>query len=349
MAQNRSEPSVTEPETEPEEAIVICTRNRTEDFGNTLRSVASCLSEEPGCDRQSSRWLLLVVDASDGDAVRRRHRSLCENLRPLVRVRYCPYSGNPSLPRQRNYAAERIPPAVEAVHFIDDDVSIEAGYFQRLARVLAAHPEVGGVGGLVLQPGSSPDRPDATFASAMRARLGRLFLISSKTPGRILASGGSSPPQLPSSYETLPRALRKTEWLGGCATYRRAVLDQYRFDSGLDGVAPFEDRDFSYRVGTVWQLVVEPRAQLVHHASPVERLQRAAHAREHFVHHYWFTAKNVRHPLRKLAFWWAALGRLVARVTSADPHSSEALEGLASGIQTVLRGDHPMLESLSKS
>ncbi len=339
-------PDQPEQAADPRQAIVICTRNRTDDLRATLESVAVCLREEISHGQPAS--LVLVVDASEGEAVRCRHRALCENLGAQAVVRYRVYRGRASLPRQRNYAVEQLPPSVEAVHFIDDDVTVEAGYFQRLARVLAEHPDVGGVGGLVLPPDKTSPCPRAP---TVRAWMRRLFLIRSKVPGRILPSGCSSSVQLPASCRAgsgraEPPGLCPTEWLSGCsATYRRAVLERFRFDDRLEGSAPFEDWDFSYRVGAAWRLVVEPRARLVHRVSPVSRLRAAAYAREYTVHHHWFVTKNIRHPLRKPAFWWATLGRLLAAAFSAKPYGGAVLKGRLSGAKAVLQRTHPLLKA----
>ena len=137
----------------------------------------------------------------------------------------------------------------------------------------------------------------------------------------------------------------RVQWLNGCASYRRAVLENTRFDPALSGYALGEDLDFSYRIGKAWKLAVVPQAQLVHHASEKNRYDAARFGRTRVIHQRWFMEKNIRHPLRKPAFWWSIVGRLLAVLTSDDKRKWAASRGLRQGIRTVWQRDHPLLRN----
>jgi GT2 family glycosyltransferase len=319
------------------QAIVICTRNRPRDLRRTLRSVAVALSPAEARD-----LVLMVVDGSD-EAERSATRALVAGF-GATEARFLAYPGRPSLTRQRNYALDRLPPAIEVVHFIDDDVTVEPGYFRSLASVLRAHDDVLGAGGLVLGgDGASLRRPPT--------RLRRLFLLDAARPGRVLPSGHATSPNETPPAPQGPRRLRFCQWLSGCsASYARAAFALERFDERLEGSALFEDRDFSYRLsqrthrGHPVRLVVEPAARLRHHVSPTDRRAVPRYTREHVAHHVWFVQKNVRHPLRLLAFGWALLGRVLALSVSDAPDARLRRRALLHGLADVVRRRHPLLQ-----
>ena len=308
------------------QAVVICTRNRPADLRRTLGSIAE----------QRVALLVVVVDASDeAQAAQNRSRTDC-----LPHSKYLAYPGAPSSARQRNFGVNRLPASAEVVHFLDDDVTLLPNYFCRLTETLCQNPELGGVGGIM----TASDRRSSKRPSLAE----KLFLLGSASPGRVLSSGFTTPARLsnvPPSKETAGRTLVPVQWLSSCASsYRRAVFDEFRFAPSLSDYAMLEDLDFSYRVGQVWKLAVAPTARLVHHVSPTNRYNTLRLAQTSTIHRYWFMEKNIRHPLRKPAFWWATLGQALARLTSRKPTAKASLRGLWEGVQAIWRRDHPLLQ-----
>lgn len=308
--------------TTPSQAVIICTRNRSDDLRRTLHSI-SALDECP-------ELLILVVDGSDEDHVQPTRHTVSQFSE--LELQYLRFKEPPAGTRQRNYGIDHLPPSVEIVHFIDDDVTILHGYFQRSATVLRDNSEVGGVGSLVIEP-PNPPRP-TTWVE-------RFFLLSSSQPGRVLPSGQTSPAQnQPAS------TLVESEWLNGCSSYRRTVVDRFRWDPSVEGHSPrYEDLDFSYRVGQEWRLVVETRVRLIHHISSTSRYNVERRAFESVPRRRWFVDKNIRHPLRVFAFWWSTLGRALIFTVSTHPKKWKALRGLARGVWATLQRSHPLLRS----
>ena len=298
-------------------AVIVCTRNRPADLARTLASIAAQGGAAPR--------VTLVVDASEADVQARN----AEATRTSG-ARHLAYAGRPSLARQRNAGLDVLPEEVGVVHFLDDDVELRSGYFQRLNAVFA-DPSAGGAGGRIVEPGDRDRRP---AASAVQ----RLFLLASRAPGRVLPSGATTPAQTPALARQTP-----VDWIGGCSAYRRALLERHRFDERLEGYSLDEDLDLSYRVGREAALVVEPDAVLVHHRSPLNRADVRRGAHDAVVHRYWFLEKNLRHPLRKPAFWWAALGRVLAAAASRHPDADAVLHGRLDGLRIVWRRAHPLL------
>lgn len=310
---------------DPPEAVVICTRNRSEELAQTLESIAA---HPPSVD-----LLLAVIDASD-DEERKHTRTIVENFDALPSVHWS-HSGVPSLARQRNAALDRLPSSVEIVHFIDDDVTVHANYFDRLSRVLDTHSEIGGVGGVV-------EEPQTTTASDPGETLKRLFFLSHTQAGRVLPSGCTTSAQHPTSNDE--GSLRNTEWLSGCSSsYRRSLLQQDRFDEDLRGYAMLEDLDLSYRIHQRTRLVVETEARLTHRRSPRNRLNAERYSHALTVHRRWFVEKHFDDFDSRLAFWWSLVGRFLAIIASSAPHRRAALRGLIRGVKAVLRREHPLL------
>ena len=306
----------------PAGAVVICTRNRPADLRRTLDSI----------EEQRGAVLVVVVDASDAEPAAQNRRRTTR----LAHSTYLAYPEAPSLARQRNFGVDHLPPSVEVVHFVDDDVTVQPAYFRQLAEVLRRNPALGGVGGAVIDPRGG--------STGCRERVKRLFLLSGAVAGRVLPSGTVVPAQVRGPNDPMGPPHR-VQWLNGCASYRRAVLENTRFDPALSGYALGEDLDFSYRIGKAWKLAVVPQAQLVHHASEKNRYDAARFGRTRVIHQRWFMEKNIRHPLRKPAFWWSIVGRLLAVLTSDDKRKWAALRGLRQGIRTVWQRDHPLLRN----
>ena len=306
-----------------DEAVVICTRNRPASLSSTLDSI---------CDQAHAEdQVVLVVDASDAEARKKNESAI--DARSGLPVRHLPYLNLPSLARQRNYALDSLPPSVEIVHFVDDDVTVEDGYFTEIRRFLQANPNAGGAGGVIQEPAvSSPSYPSL---------LRRLFLLDSDSPGRVLPSGQTTSAQL---RAVSPTSALQADWLCGCScSFRQSLLEKHRFDASLKGYSMLEDLDLSYRIGQEAPLYVVPRASLVHHRSPINRQDAADYMYHQVVHRRWFVEKNLGSAFHRAAFWWATLGQVLATRSSSRPEARAAYRGLRRGIRTVLRRDHPLL------
>ena len=313
------------------DAVVICTRNRPHELAKTLRSVAG---QEGAAHRR-----VLVVDASDPDNKHRTAQAIA-TVENDVPIQHCPYHDPPSLAGQRNHGIERLPPAVDIVHFIDDDVTLRPGYFRSLSTVVQTHPEIGGVGGLILEP-------DRSSSSRRVPLLRRAFLLDHPQDGHVLSSGSTTSAQLTTSVPP-DTDLHSTEWLSGCSsTYRRALLDRHRFDDALTGYSMLEDLDLSYRIGQVSRLVIQPEAQLLHRRSPRNRFDAEQYHAALTIHRRWFIEKHFGNLRRRAAYWWSIVGRALALLTASAPTRMAALRGLCTGIARVWSRDHPLLSPSS--
>lgn len=257
--------------------LVLCTRNRPDDVRRLFASLLDGNADVP----------VLVVDASTDERTRR----IAESASGL-QVRYL--RSEPGLTRQRMLGVNALEPDVEVVHFLDDDVVLEPGYFEALERVFAGGPETLGAGGLMT---NLPDR--RLLASR------RFFLLDSARGGRVLRSGTNI---LPFGVD----ADDPVTWLSGCSmSFRRAVFESLSFDTRMEGYSLGEDVDFTYRVSLLGSLKFVPDARYAHLCSPTNRYERHDLGRMEIVHRYTWVSEMRGHGVTLYAFWWSVAGDIV--------------------------------------
>jgi GT2 family glycosyltransferase len=306
--------------------VVICTRNRPDELAITLRSVA----EQSGAEERA----VLVVDGSDEQEARRTAHVVTKSLDGKCPVQYYRYPEPPAQTRQRNAAVELLPDSIDIVHFIDDDVLLRPGYFDELTGVLARNSALLGAGGIIIESQNFPSSPSSSWAK-------RFFLLSARTPSRVLPSGRTTLPR-PAEDDVYP-----AEWLSTCSSsYRLSVLKRHRFDPDVEGPSPtLHDLDFSFRVAQEGPLAIVSTATCIHRRSQSARRDFLSANRERVVRRYWFVTKNMDGPIHRLAFWWGVVGQFLARVFSSHPESASALRGLLKGIRVIWMRAHPLLRT----
>lgn len=266
--------------------VIICTRNRPDDLRTALDSIAK---------QRLRPASVIIVDASDDTnsaAEVERWAAAISSQSTLVTYVHA----EPGLPAQRNVGASLS--QAEIVHFIDDDVVLEPEYLSAIAAAFADDTDgrVVGVGGLVT---NQPSR---------RPRLWwRLACLDSNREGVILYSGANI-------VVTNAQTRTPVQWLSGCSmSFRRDVVAQLGFDESLPGYGLMEDADFGFRASRLGQLLVEPRARLVHNTSPIGRWDHARRERAATARRGWFVRKNLP-PAAMAAFWWSVLGGAVVQI-----------------------------------
>lgn len=288
--------------------VIVCTRNRPEDIARLLESLSA------------QGWMprVMFVDSSDGDETMDLVQAWLTGA--PNRGAYC--RSEPGLARQRMAGVLGLSSDTRIVHFIDDDVVLEAGYFSAIETAFA-NDQVVGVQGLVID--APPHRVSGAAA---------FFLLDSRREGIVLTSGMNIV-----VYDAT--AVREVEWLSGCCmSYRRHVLESLSFDTRMTGYSLGEDLDFSYRVGKSGRLLVAPAARLRHLRSPVDRLDVRRLTTEQVVWRHSWVSELRGFGVSRRAFWWSAYGDLLLSTISGylrgDEASVERARGLRDGIARVL-------------
>ncbi|MEW6001825.1 MAG: glycosyltransferase family 2 protein [Nitrospirota bacterium] len=139
----------------------------------------------------------------------------------------------------------------DVILFLDDDVVLEADYIVTILDIYRKDfsKEIGGVGGLIT---------NFNFTSFW----GNLSKVICRGPWK-------------NHYDFWYRkgeGLLSTHFLSGCnMSYRKEVLDRFKFDERLTGICMGEDRFFSYQVSKYFKLYMVAGAKLQHKVSPVSR------------------------------------------------------------------------------
>lgn len=313
----------------PESAAIICTRNRPDALRNTLRSIAQ--------QNVADLPTVFVIDSSDDNALSKNRKTASQFS--SLSVVYHRYEGPPSAARQRNVGLRLLPKDTERVFFFDDDITLDEDCVAYLRSALTAKPSLAGVGGAEMSPPTV--RNEDSFSRWGSALFKYLFLIDHPQPGRVLRSGHVSPYYSVESDEKVV----STEWLSTCCClYDSDVFKRVRFEGTIQG-ALFEDRDLSYRITQFADLALTPKAQFVHHRSPLNRRSVREYNRDRMIQRYWFVTKSMNEPLGALAYWWATLGHILALLCSKKTEKWDALYGLQEGLGKIMTRSHPLLNA----
>lgn len=224
--------------------VVVCTKDRPDELGRCLSSVA-----EQTCP--PSR--VVVVDGSTQTSAKTtRDVLMAAQLVVPVDVMHT----EPGLTRQRNIALGRLLPDTRVVHFVDDDAILARDYLQRILEEFDTG--VAAVGGRIANlPSHRPTR--------WRCRL----LLDSTRQGALLPSGVNV-------LNFAGDATRSTDWLSGCAmSYSTTAISDLRFDESRTGSGFGEDVDFSARCRDRGRVLWTPFASVIHDQSPHERQSHA--------------------------------------------------------------------------
>jgi GT2 family glycosyltransferase len=197
--------------------------------------------------------LVLIIDASDGDATEVAVRSAASGT-PLAHrlqyVRVVPAARG--LTRQRNLALSTATQPLIA--FFDDDIVLRPACLERMAAVhRRSGPAVVGVAAYIENERLSPP---ALW------RLRRLTgVVSTLAPGRYSRSGFSTP----WGFLLPTDAAVAGDWLpGGATMWRTEPARELGFEDGFSGYGSGEDLDFSLRIGQRGRLLTAGDARVLH-------------------------------------------------------------------------------------
>jgi GT2 family glycosyltransferase len=261
---------------------LICTRNR-------LDVVVKCVRTLVAQTRLPDE--LVVIDSSDEIGLETRLREVIAGVDIAFIYRHT----DPGLTLQRNIGVSMAHGSI--VLLPDDDTVLEPDYVENIAKVYAEDREgaIGGVQGSFLG-----EKGLSRWGIAFR----RVFQLPGATGlGRIQASGFPS-------YINLPDKLTDVDMLSGAnASYRREVLEQFKWNEAFRGYSYMEDDDYSYRISREYCLKQTPKAKLVHEHSPSARDNMERAVRMEVRNHGLFFKFNMPKSLgNRLAFAWAEIG-----------------------------------------
>jgi GT2 family glycosyltransferase len=241
-------------------SVVIATKGRPGALAETLASIDR---SDPRPDE------LIVVDGDPAGSAR-------EVVERSAGARYM--RSAPGLTRQRNLGARES--TGDVVVFLDDDVDVDPGLFEALARGYD-EPQVVGATGIVVEESG---RTVGDKVSPIRR------LVLGRGEGRMTRFG-------------YPRRLQDqrhehdVEFMQGCLmSARRELVKQVGFDERLEGYALAEDEDFSYRLSRLGRIRHLPSATLVHRNTGFKSSDQRQFNRMLVVNRTYLFRKNFERP-----------------------------------------------------
>ncbi len=228
-----------------------------------------------------------------------------------------------SLTEARNQGIRLLTPDITHVGFLDDDIVFEPGCLKSMFAFWEnSSDEVVGMGFNIIN--ISP-LEHLNFLKAA-------FFLTDRRPGAVLRSG----------YETFYSALKqdiRVDWLfGGAAVWRRAILEEFKFDEWYKGYAFMEDMDFSFRVSKKKSLIIASGAKVSHLHAPGERVHGYLFGKMQMINRFYFVKKN--RELSLLVFFWASIGRALGNFLIAVLYRNKTFLykflGNAAGLSRIL-------------
>jgi len=269
-------------------SVIIATYNRPDDLKKALNSF-----------KQNIHLLreVIIVDQSTEDLTKKIVKSFKSN-----KIKYY-HSDIPSLTAARNMGIDKLSKDSKIAIFIDDDVTLEDNYFDGILSVFNTYPNARGVGGYFL-----PNIEINRFEMILR----KIFLIEhmSVNKAKVYSAYGAS-------YPSKLNEVIQSEWIPGFnMAYKTEVFVYEKFDSKFVKYALAEDFDFSLRVNKRYpgSLYITPKADLIHHASTVERTPTMKLAYMNQINHIYIHFKSLSSLFEDIKLFWALLGILILRV-----------------------------------
>ena len=290
-------------------SVIICTRNRFDDFTRTLPSIAvqTRLPDE-----------LIVIDSSDDNKL----EAYLGSLTLPFPVRY--FRSQPGLTLQRNHGIRES--AGDLIFFFDDDVTLDKNYLAEMERIFTrdTHHDIGAVGGKIVK--APPQTLRLKFEIAVFGFIRTFFGVVGTRNGMFYPSGMPSHPHK-------NQASGFIECLSGCCmAFRREVFEKAKFDEALAHYGLMEDVDISKQtLDAGYKSYYQTSATLIHNESPMNRLKVQQWAETSVINYdYLFRKSWSKDSWRWLFYYWALIGLFVANF-----HSLKGLTGTFNGVKKV--------------
>lgn len=242
-------------------SLVICTYMRPKALVTLLESVAlqSLYPNE-----------ILIIDGSTNNETEE-----ALNKKRFKNLNYYKVDvSNRGLTKQRNFGIKKVSNDINVVCFLDDDVVLEADYFEQLISTYTIYPNAFAVGGYITnevqwEVSDNTNNPSKFYfdnwmrKEPSRFKIRRKFGLQPDTnPGFLPTfAHGRSVSFLPPSgkiYEV-------EQIMGGVSSYKKEVFDKLSFSTYFEGYGLYEDTDFSLRLAKIGQLFVNTKARLAHY------------------------------------------------------------------------------------
>lgn len=283
-------------------SIVIPTYNRVKDVDECMESIVTqtVLPKE-----------VIIVDDSDNTKIKDLTKHKNDRFYEAnIALRYIKNKKEKSLTIARNVGIENS--TGDIILFLDDDVILDEKYLEEILLVYEKYPKALGVQGHITNINSSE----------LKNIIKKLFFYSHNERDKCRL--------LPSTNTTYPYTLTKIitcQWLSGSnQSYKRSVLENFKFDENLKRYSYKEDVDLSYRIykQNPGSLYITPHAELIHKVSQEIRLPNKILTYMQQTYTFYFFYKNIdQNTKNKLIFIWGRVGGLIVKIGESILSHSE--------------------------
>lgn len=219
-------------------AFIIPTKDRPDD----LKKLLDSLMEQT---RRADQ--IIIIDGSKPSI-----ENIIENYNCLNISYQAIYP--PSLTKQRNAGISLLNQNITLAGYLDDDVVLEKDAINNMVDFWD-NAEIN-IGGAVFNITNTK--------SPKWTKLKSLFYLDSPTPGKVLMSGCTS--ILGHQNQNI-----SVDWLcGGATVWKRAIVDNYKYDEWFKGTGYLEDVDFSFNIKKNHNLYLVANAKLAHYSKPIK-------------------------------------------------------------------------------
>lgn len=278
-------------------SVIIPTYNRVKDLDECLDSiiVQITLPEE-----------VIIVDDSDNNEI----EDLIKNLKGEFKekdilLRYIKNERERSLTIARNIGIENA--NGDIISFLDSDVILDRNYIKEISRFLKENPYALGVQGRI----QNIKKLDVVAGSIFT----KLFYFGFK---RL-------------EYPLTAKVIR-CKWLSGAnQSYKKDILEEFRWDENLKKYSWGEDIDLPYRIFKKYpySLFMIPHAKLIHKTSQEGRIPKRDVIRMGAIYNLYIFYKNIDQNLKnKIIYLWGEIGRIIINMVFLvlKPSKSKLIE-----------------------
>jgi glucosyl-dolichyl phosphate glucuronosyltransferase len=286
-------------------SVVIPTYNREEHLKNCLFSLLA---------QTKKPFEILVIENSDNPHAEMIIKNLENQFKKQNVFLYYFKNSINSGAIARNLGASKA--KGDLIAFLDDDVILDANYYEEIEKVFLEYPDVLGVHGYNKLTINAYQEMKNSFSKSLLDKFYKFFMISSyyeEAKSRVLPSLCVTNP-IPTSFDSIVQS----EWVSTCAgVFSKKVFTKFHFDNQFMKYSWNEYLDFSYSIFKEHQksLFVTPQAKYIDVATsdgriPLKELiyMSAVYDMYIFLNRFEMTYKNI------LIFIWSMFGRLIINI-----------------------------------
>jgi GT2 family glycosyltransferase len=246
--------------------LIVCTYMRPQPLLTLLKSVA-IQSVVPN-------QIIIVDGSTNAETQQILEQNNFENLQYFLVD-----DDNRGLTKQRNFGLSKVNETSEIIFFLDDDIVLNEGYFEKIIKTYQEFPYALGVGGYIVNEskwqfvGQNYKLTWKDFCfDGWKTNDGIRFVAR-----KFLRLDSDEPPGYQSNFSHgrslgfLPpsdKVYAVEQLMGGVSSFRKLVFKTHQFSEYFEGYGLYEDADFTIRVSKSGQLYLNTAATLNHyHAS----------------------------------------------------------------------------------